>query len=88
MCDACDCAVRALLGQKIEGKRYMIFYESKTLNQAQQNYDTTKKEMLAVVYSFEKFRQYLIGSKVIVYTNHAAIKYLIAKKESKPRLIR
>ena len=44
--------------------------------------------MLAVVYSFEKFRLYLLGSKVIVYTNHAAIKYLLAKKESKPRLIR
>ena len=63
----------------------MIFYASKTLNHAQRNYDTTEKEMLAVVYSFEKFRQYLLGSKVMVYTDHVAIKYLIAKKESKPR---
>ncbi|KAL1545421.1 hypothetical protein AAHA92_22150 [Salvia divinorum] len=88
MCDASDLAVRAVLGQKIDGKNYVIFYASKTLNQAQRNYDTMEKEMLAVVYSFEKFRPYLLGSKVIVYTDHAAIKYLLAKRESKPRLIR
>ncbi|KAL1549191.1 hypothetical protein AAHA92_17323 [Salvia divinorum] len=88
MCDASDLAVGAVLGQKVDGKSYVIFYASKTLNQAQRNYDTTEKEMLAVVYSFEKFRPYLLGSKVIVYTDHAAIKYLLAKRESKPRLIR
>ena len=88
MCDASDYAVGAVLGQKIDGKRYVIFYVSKTLNQAQRNYDTTEKEMLVVVYSFEKFRQYLLGSRVIVNTDHTAIKYLIAKKESIPRLIR
>ncbi|XP_042012271.1 uncharacterized protein LOC121760704 [Salvia splendens] len=88
MCDASDYAVGAVLGQKIEGKSYVIFYASKTLNQAQKNYDTTEKEMLSVVYAFEMFRPYLLGSKVIVYTDHAAIKYLLAKKESKPRLIR
>ncbi|XP_042041716.1 uncharacterized protein LOC121787134, partial [Salvia splendens] len=84
MCDASDYAVGAVLGQRIDGKSYVIFYASKTLNQAQKNYDTTEKEMLAVVYSFEKFRPYLLGSRVIVFTDHAAIKYLLAKKESKP----
>ena len=88
MCDASDFAVGAVLGQKIDGKSYVIFYASKTLNQAQKNYDTTEKEMLAIVYAFEKFRPYLLGSRVIVFTDHAAIKYLLAKKESKPRLIR
>ncbi|KAL1549176.1 hypothetical protein AAHA92_17310 [Salvia divinorum] len=88
MCDASDYAVGAVLGQKIDGKSYVIFYASKTLNQAQKNYDTTEKEMLAVVYSFEKFRPYLLGSRVIVFTDHAAIKYLLDKKELKPRLIR
>ena len=88
MCDASDFAVGAVLGQKIDGRSYVIFYASKTLNQAQKNYDTTEKEMLAVVYSFEKFRPYLLGSRVIVFTDHATIKYLLAKKESKPRLIR
>ena len=75
MCDASDFAVGAVLGQKIEGKNYVIFYASKTLNQAQKNYDTTEKEMLAMVYSFEKFRPYLLGSKAIVYTDHTAIKF-------------
>ena len=88
MCDASDFAVGAVLGQKIKGKCYVIFYASKTLNQAQKKYDTTEKEMLAGVYSFEKFRPYLLGSRAIVFTDHAAIKYLLAKKESKPRLIR
>ncbi|CAM8914223.1 unnamed protein product [Rhodiola kirilowii] len=44
--------------------------------------------MLAIVYAFDKFRKYLVGSRKIVYTDHAAIRYLITKKDSKPRLIR
>ncbi|KAL1568769.1 hypothetical protein AAHA92_00341 [Salvia divinorum] len=63
MCDASDLAVGVVLGQKINEKSYVIFYASKTLNQAQRNYDTTEKEMLAVVYSFDKFRPYLLGSR-------------------------
>jgi len=57
------------------------------LNEAQINYATTEKELLAIVYALEKFRSYLIGSKIIVYTDHATIKYLITKSDSKPRLI-
>jgi hypothetical protein len=57
------------------------------LNDAQVNYATTEKEMLAIVYTLEKFRSYLIGSRVIVFTDHAAIKYLLAKTDSKPRLL-
>jgi hypothetical protein len=52
------------------------------------NYATTEKELLAVVFSFEKFRSYIVNSKVIVYTDHAAIKYVLSKKDGKPRLIR
>ena len=52
------------------------------------NYATTKKELPAIVYALEKFRSYLIGSRVVVYTDHAAIKYLLTKPDSKPRLIR
>ena len=48
----------------------------------------TEKELLAVVFAFEKFRSYLVGTKVIVYTDHSAIKYLVEKKDAKPRLIR
>ena len=66
----------------------MIHYASKTLDDAQVNYTTTEKELLAVVYAFDKFRVYLVGNKCIEYTNHAAIEYLLAKKDAKPRLIR
>ncbi|GJX80129.1 reverse transcriptase domain-containing protein [Tanacetum coccineum] len=58
------------------------------MTEAQAHYTTTEKELLAVVYAFEKFRSYLIFSKSIVYTDHSAIKYLFAKKDAKPRLMR
>jgi hypothetical protein len=88
MCDASDYAVGAVLGQRKEGKVHAIYYASKTLNEAQVNYATTEKEFLVVVFAFEKFRSYIVNSKVIVYTDHAAIKYLLSKKDAKPRLIR
>ncbi|CAM8923641.1 unnamed protein product [Rhodiola kirilowii] len=88
MCDASDYAIGAVLGQRVEKKLHVIYYVSKVLDNAQMNYTTTKKELLAVVYAFEKFRPYLVGTKTIVYTDHAAIKYLMAKKDAKPRLIR
>lgn len=69
-------------------KLHVIHYASKVLNEAQINYATTEKDLLIIVYAFEKFRYYLIGSKVIVYTDHAAIKYLLTKPDSKKRLIR
>nr|GFB45459.1 reverse transcriptase domain-containing protein [Tanacetum cinerariifolium] len=59
MCDASDYAVGAVLGQRVEKHFIPIHYASKTMNQAVTNYTTTKKEMLAVVYAFEKFRSYL-----------------------------
>jgi hypothetical protein len=88
MCDASDYAVGAVLGQRKEGRVHTVYCASKTLNEAQLNYATTEKEFLAVVFSFEKFRSYIVNLKVIVYTDHAALKYLLAKKDAKPRLIR
>nr|GEY32688.1 EF-hand domain pair, serine/threonine-protein kinase Mps1 [Tanacetum cinerariifolium] len=57
------------------------------MNQAEANYITTEKEMLAIVYAFEKFHSYLIMNKSIVYTDHSALKYLFAKKDAKARLL-
>ena len=88
MCDASNYAVGAVLGQRKDKVLHAIYYASKTLDEAQVNYATTEKELLAVVYALDKFRTYLIGSKVIVHTDHSALKYLLAKKEAKPRLIR
>nr|GEW25109.1 reverse transcriptase domain-containing protein [Tanacetum cinerariifolium] len=88
MCDARDYAVGAVLGQRVEKHFRLIHYASKTINQAEANYTTTEKEMLAVVYAFEKFCSYLIMNKSIVYTDHSALKYLFAKKDAKARLLR
>jgi hypothetical protein len=87
MCDASDYTVGAVLGQRKEGRVHNICYTSKTLKEAQLNYATTEKELLAVVFAFEKFRSYIVNSKVIVYTDHAAIKYLLAKKDAEQMLI-
>ena len=88
MCDASDHSVGALLGQKKNKFFHSIYYASKTLVDAQINYTTTEKDLLAVVFAFDKFRAYLVGTKVAVYANHTAIKYLIAKNYAKPKLIR
>ena len=87
MCDASDYTVGAVLGQGLDKKLTTICYASKTLIEAQINYTTTEKELLAVVYALEKFWPYILGSKIIIYTDHAALKYLLSKKEAKPRLI-
>ncbi|KAL9241866.1 hypothetical protein vseg_015926 [Gypsophila vaccaria] len=88
MCDASDYALGAVLGQRVGRLSHVIHYASMTLNEAQKNYSTTEKEMLAVVFALEKFRSYLLGTKVIIYSDHAALRYLMSKKEAKPRLIR
>ncbi|GJQ92954.1 reverse transcriptase domain-containing protein [Tanacetum coccineum] len=87
MCDASDYAVGAILGQRIDGKLKLIYYVSKTLNNVQEHYTTTEKELIAVVFSFDKFCQYLILSKTVVYTDHSALKYLFSKEDAKTRLI-
>ena len=88
MCDASDYAVGVVLGQIKDKKHHTIAYASKTLTGAQLNYATTEKELLVVVFAIDKFRSYLVGAKVYVYTDHAALKYLLTKKDAKPRLIR
>nr|GEW62681.1 reverse transcriptase domain-containing protein [Tanacetum cinerariifolium] len=87
MCDASDFAIGAVLGQRQEKYFRPIHYASKTMTEAESNYTTTEKEMLAVVYAFEKFQSYLIMNKSIVYTDHSALKYLFAKKDFKARLL-
>jgi hypothetical protein len=88
MCDASDYAVGAVLNQLKDKKQYAISYAIKTLTGPQLNYTTTEKELLAVVFAIEKFMSHLMGAKVIVYTDYAALKYLLMKKVAKPCLIR
>ncbi|GKA66035.1 reverse transcriptase domain-containing protein [Tanacetum coccineum] len=80
--------VGTVLGQK-DGKNFHpIYFASKTLNPAQQKYTVTEKELMAVVFAFDKFRSYLILSKTIVHTDHSALRHLFKKQDAKPRLIR
>ena len=61
MCDTNDFVIGVVLGQREDGKHYVIYYASKTLNEAQRNYTTTEKEQLAVVFALDKFYAYLGG---------------------------
>nr|GEU64040.1 reverse transcriptase domain-containing protein [Tanacetum cinerariifolium] len=88
MYDASDFTIGAVLGQRQENYFKPIQYASKTMTEAESNYTTTEKEMLAVVYAFEKFRSYLIMNKGIVNTDHSSLKYLFAKKCSNERFLR
>ena len=88
MCDASDFAMGAVLGKKAEKVFKVIYYACKTFIEAWENYSTTEKEMLEIVFACKKFRPYILGSHVIIHIDHATIKYLMAKKEAKPRLIR
>nr|GEY12957.1 reverse transcriptase domain-containing protein [Tanacetum cinerariifolium] len=87
MWDASDFAIGAVLGQCQDKHFRPIHYASKTMTEAESKY-ITEKEMLAVVYAFEKFQSYLILNKSIVYMDHFALKYLFAKKDLKARLPR
>ncbi|KAF8051765.1 hypothetical protein N665_1669s0001 [Sinapis alba] len=84
MCDANDFVVGAVIGQKKDKKLHDVYYASKTLDDAHMNYVTIEKELLAVVFAFEKFQPYLVGSKLVVHIDHAALKYLMQKKDATP----
>ncbi|GJW27000.1 reverse transcriptase domain-containing protein [Tanacetum coccineum] len=88
MCDASEFADRAVLGQK-DGKHfYPIYFASKTLNATQQKYIVTEKELMAVVFAFDKFRSYMVLSKIIIYIDHSDLRHLFKKQDAKPHLIR
>ena len=79
MCDASNLAIGVVLGQREDGKPHVVYYARKTLNEAQRYYTTTEKELLAVVYALDKFRAYLVGSDIVIFTNHSTLKYLLTK---------
>ncbi|RDY13833.1 Retrovirus-related Pol polyprotein from transposon 17.6, partial [Mucuna pruriens] len=90
MCDASNSALEAVLGQGagVNQPTHVISYASRTMDPAQQNYTTIEKELLAIVFALDKFRSYLLGSKIVVFSDHAALRYLLKKPDAKPRLIR
>ena len=88
MCDASDYAIGAVIGQREDKKAFVIYYASKTLDSAQSNYTTMEKELLAIVFALEKFKSYIVVSPVTIFTDHAEMKYLLSKQDTKPRLTR
>ena len=88
MCDASDKVIGVILGQKVGRDSHLIYYASRTLDDVPCNYITTEKELYSIVFGLENLRSYLLGVKVIIYSDHAALRDLFKKKESKPRHIR
>ncbi|RDX97289.1 Retrovirus-related Pol polyprotein from transposon 17.6, partial [Mucuna pruriens] len=90
MCDASNSALGAILGQRagIGQPVHVIAYASRTMDSAQQNYTTTEKELLAIVFALDKFGSYLLSSRIIIFPDHVALRYLLKKPDAKPRLIR
>ena len=86
--DASDTAIGAVLGQEEDKKPYAIYYISKNLSPAELNYTVTEKEFLAVIHAVNKFRHYITGYPVILYTDHSAIKYLANKPVTNARVTR
>lgn len=87
MCDASDFTIGVVVGRHINKVFHTIYSASKTLNKSQMNNTTTEKKLLVVVYVVNKFKSYLIGTRVIVRIDHLALKYLLQINEVKPRLI-
>nr|KYP42503.1 Retrovirus-related Pol polyprotein from transposon opus [Cajanus cajan] len=88
VCDASNYVLGAVLAQRVDKLPRVIYYASRTLDAAQANYMTTEKELLAIIFALDKFQSYFLGSRVVVFTDHATLKYLLKKADSKPRLIR
>ena len=80
MCDASHYAIGAVLGQRVNRLSHVVYYDSRTLNGTQLNYSTTEKELLAVIFALDKFRSYLLGSKVIIFSDHAALSTFVLRR--------
>ena len=88
MCDVNDYVVGVVLGQREDQKPYVMYYASKTLNDAQRNYTNTEKNLIAMVLVLDKFRNYLLKTSIVIFTDHLALQYLLNKKDTKARLIK
>uniref|UniRef100_A0A151UHX5 Retrovirus-related Pol polyprotein from transposon 297 family n=1 Tax=Cajanus cajan TaxID=3821 RepID=A0A151UHX5_CAJCA len=86
MCDASNFALGVVLAQRVGRFSHVIAYASRTLDAAQVNYTTTEKELLAIVFALDKFRSYLLGSKITMFSDHAALRFLLKKPDAKPSL--
>ena len=81
--DASGTMIGCVLSQVQDGKEKVIAYESQTLSRTERNYCVTDRELLAVCYFMEYYKQYLLGQKFLVQTDHQALKWLFSLKEPK-----
>lgn len=88
MCDASDNAFGVVLGQWIGKQPHVIYYTFITLNDDQLNYSTIENKLLAIIFAFEKFRSYIVCTKVMVFFDHATLRCSLMKKDAKKRLVR
>ncbi|RDY10502.1 Retrovirus-related Pol polyprotein from transposon 17.6, partial [Mucuna pruriens] len=90
MCYASNSVLGIILGQRagVGQPMHLIAYASRTMDPVQQNYTTIEKELLEIVFALDKFRSYLLGSKIIMFSDHTALRYLLKKPDDKPRLIK
>jgi transposase InsO family protein len=86
--DACDISIGAVLSQVQEGVPRVISYGSRTLNKAERNYCVTDRELLAVKFFCDYYRQYLLGYSFLIRTDHQALRWLFSLKEPKNRIAR
>ncbi|RDY06454.1 Retrovirus-related Pol polyprotein, partial [Mucuna pruriens] len=87
MCDASNFVLGAVLGQRVGKQPHVITYASRTMDATQVNYTTTKKELLAIIFALDMFNSYLLGSKIVIFSDHATLKYHLKKPDVKLRLI-
>ena len=74
--DASDTGLGAVLSQEHHGTEKVLAYASRVLSSPEKNYDVTRKELLTVVYGLKQFKQYLMGRRFIIRTDHAALQWL------------
>ncbi|KAL4134764.1 hypothetical protein QTP88_006479 [Uroleucon formosanum] len=87
-CDASNFAIGCVLSQGPIGQDAPIAYASRNLNKAEQNYNTTEKELCAIVWGVKQFRPYLLGQKFTIITDHRALTWLFNIKDPGSRLTR
>ena len=74
--DASNVGLGAVLSQEQDGQEVVLAYASRTLSRAERNYDVTRRELLAVVYGLKVYRQYLLGRRFMIRTDHSALQSL------------
>ncbi len=81
--------VGAMLFQNLTGRSdQLVVYTSRLLNKAKQNYSTTKRKDLTMVFVLHKFKHYIMGNKFVLYVDHMALVYIVNKPHVSRKVVR